>query len=565
MTFRRRTILLAACAVSAAIIVASAVVYVVTRHELRGQIDASLREKVTPGQPLAVQLLTRVTRHAKVVPGIAGSAAVGVAPPPETFETERAAGRVTPHASTRKDGQATKVVARGTVKAGPHEVVTWERRTLAPGAVAALKGLPGATARLPTETAVDRLVLPAPRLGGPTGFIQLYTANGKLLRSSGPAVPVTQAAKQVADGARAPFFSDVSIDGQHARMLTEPGPAGGVWQVALPLADTEHTLHRLLMLLGLVCLGGIAVAALLGAIVSRAASAPLKRLTGAAEQVTRTQDLGHRIETGESDELGRLAASFNTMLAALERSRSAQRQLISDASHELRTPITSVRANLDALALGDALSPAERARVIAAAQAQLGELTTLVGDLVSLSQTEVEEIELEDVRLDIAAGEAIARARLHAPGRRFELDTEPCLVRAGPGRLARAIANLLDNACEWSEPEAPIEVRVCGGVLEVRDHGPGIPAEDLPRVFDRFYRAAEARGRPGSGLGLAIVRQFAESHGGSVHAVNEPDGGARLTIELPTLALDEAELAVAGAGACDAAPAEALHEAPRSR
>src|SRR5262249_26192688 len=148
----------------------------------------------------------------------------------------------------------------------------------------------------------------------------------------------------------------------------------------------------------------------------------------------------------------RLADSFNTMLAALERSRTAQRQLISDASHELRTPITSVRANLDALALGDALSPAERARVIAAAQAQLSELTTLVGDLVSLSQTEIQEVELEDVRLDVAAGEAIARARIHAPDRCFELDAEPSLVCVAPGRLARAIANLLDNACKWSAP-----------------------------------------------------------------------------------------------------------------
>ena len=124
------------------------------------------------------------------------------------------------------------------------------------------------------------------------------------------------------------------------------------------------------------------------------------------------------------------------------------------------------------------------------------------------------------------------------------LDAEPCLVRAAPARLERAIANLLDNACKWNpstpDPPAhpagdPIEVRVRGGVLEVRDHGPGIAAEDLPRVFDRFYRAPGARARPGSGLGLAIVRQMAETHGGAVHAANDPGGGARLTLELPAL------------------------------
>jgi two-component system sensor histidine kinase MprB len=300
-------------------------------------------------------------------------------------------------------------------------------------------------------------------------------------------------------------------------------------------------------------LGGIALAATLGLLVSRAALVPVRRLTGAAERVARTQDLGHRIQAGEEDELGRLAGSFNTMLAALERSRLAQRQLVSDASHELRTPLTSVQANLDALAIGEELPARERARILAAAQAQLRELTVLVGDLVDLSKTEVQEIEVEDVRLDLAAAGAIERARLHAPECRFLLDAEPCLVRAAPARLERAIANLLDNACKWNPPTPstrparpagdPIEVRVRGGVLEVRDHGPGIAAEDLPRVFDRFYRAPGARARPGSGLGLAIVRQMAEAHGGAVHAINDPGGGARLTLELPTLQMTDAELA----------------------
>jgi two-component system, OmpR family, sensor histidine kinase MprB len=177
----------------------------------------------------------------------------------------------------------------------------------------------------------------------------------------------------------------------------------------------------------------------------------------------------------------------------------------------------------------------------------------LVGDLVDLSKTEIDEVEVEDVRLDLAAAGAIERARLHGVGGHsstFVLDAEPCLVRAAPARLDRAIANLLDNACKWnpSSPPAggkgdPIEVRVRGGVLEVRDHGPGIAAEDLPRVFDRFYRSPTARGRPGSGLGLAIVRQVAEMHGGSVHAANDPGGGARLTLELPALQMTAAELA----------------------
>jgi two-component system sensor histidine kinase MprB len=116
-------------------------------------------------------------------------------------------------------------------------------------------------------------------------------------------------------------------------------------------------------------------------------------------------------------------------------------------------------------------------------------------------------------------------------------------VRAAPARLDRAIANLLDNACKWGGANGPIEVEVGEGRLQVRDHGPGIADEDLPRVFDRFYRAPGARGMPGSGLGLAIVRHFAETHGGSVHAASDPAGGARLTLELPALTMTAADAA----------------------
>ncbi len=542
MSFRRRMILLAAGAVAAAIVMASVVVYVVTRNELRGRIDASLRATVTPGLPQAVRLQPRfgVAELAKLKksgtqPDVALSTAVAGASAGE-------AGNV-PAATTRVSGGEVHV----RTSHGPHgEVVTIERRTVV---------VPDGSVKQPRAGSVAdqgvQLVLPAPKLGGPTGYVQLSESNGNVLRAGkGPLLPVTAAARAVASGKRNAFFSNATVAGTPARVLTERAPHGAVWQVALPLSDVNNTLRRLLLVLAIVCLGGIALAAALGLLVSRAALAPVRRLTGAAERVARTQDLGHRIPAGEEDELGRLAASFNTMLAALQRSRLAQRQLVSDASHELRTPLTSAQANLDALAMGERLPPGERARVIAAAQAQLGELTVLVGDLVDLSKTEIDEIEVEDVRLDLAATGAIERARLHGVGGHsctFVLDAEPCLVRAAPARLDRAIANLLDNACKWNPPPpaGPVEVRVRDGRLEVRDHGPGIAAEDLPRVFDRFYRSPEARGRPGSGLGLAIVRQTAEAHGGSVHAANDPGGGARLTLELPSLQMSDAELQAA--------------------
>ncbi len=529
MSFRRRMVLLAAGAVAAAVVLASVVVYVATRNELIGQIDASLRQKLIPGQPQSVRIksvtigaaaLAKLRREGRLPPSMPPT--VGLPRSGATAFGRFSGGPGLAHADKNLIGK--NVVIEG--KASTQQALT--ARTA--GAVA------------------SSLVLPPQRLGGATGYAQLFQADGRVLRPerSGPVLlPVNAATRAVAAGRRPAFFAEATVDGTRVRTLTKRAPQGGVWQVALPLNEVESTLAHLKLVLAIVSLGGIALAAALGLLVSRAALVPVRRLTGAAERVARTQDLGHRIELGGEDELARLAASFNTMLAALERSQLAQRQLVSDASHELRTPLTSVGANLDALAMGDRLDAGERARVVAAAQAQLRELAVLVGDLVDLSKTEVEEIEVEYVRLDLAADAALERARLHSPRTRFILTAEPCLVRAAPARLDRAIANLLDNAIKWGPAAGPVEVEVSGGRLEVRDHGPGIASEDLSRVFDRFYRAPTARGRPGSGLGLAIVRQVAETHGGAVHAGNDPAGGARLTLELPLLAMSATESAAA--------------------
>jgi two-component system sensor histidine kinase MprB len=584
MSFRRRMVLLAASAVATAIVIASVVVYLVTGNELRGQIDTNLRAKLTPG-PQAVQVqsivlspatVAKLRREGKLLPQELPQIAFGGATVRKTGgeDRQREAHRDESRGEEGPSGAGHEEGFRGEAVSGEGNTVFVPPRTYLsprePGS-STVKSLPR---DLHTPALFNKLVLPAPKLGGAAGYVQLFLSNGKVLRSEekGSGLPVTAAARAVAAGRRAPFFSNSTVGGTHVRILTERAPEGGVWQVALPLTDVDSTLTHLKLVLALVCLGGIALAAALGLLVSRTALIPVRRLTGATERVARTQDLGHRIQASRDDDLGRLADSFNTMLAALERSRLAQRQLVSDASHELRTPLTSVQANLDALSIGEELPAPERARVLAAARAQLRELTVLVGDLVDLSKTEVEEVEVEDVRLDLAAAGAIARARLHAPQCHFVLDAEPCLVRAAPARLERAIANLLDNACKWnpstrlpacslqgvprhgmpfaadgdlqgSSAGTPVEVRVRGGVLGVRDHGPGIAAKDLPRVFDRFYRAPSARARPGSGLGLAIVRQMAETHGGAVHAANHPDGGACLTLELPPLAMTAAELA----------------------
>jgi two-component system sensor histidine kinase MprB len=381
-----------------------------------------------------------------------------------------------------------------------------------------------------------QIELPAPRFGAAAGIAQGVTATGDVIApADGPRLPTDSRAVEVAAGRRPPFYSDATVEGVHLRVLTTPGAMGDALVVASPLTEVDDTLGRLRWILVAVALGGVALAAGLGVGVARATLAPVGRLTGAAERVTTTGDLRHRIEAAGDDELARLARSFNTMLGALERSREAQRQLVADASHELRTPLTSVRANVELLERAADLPRPERGEVLAGVRGQLEELTVLVGDLVDLARPGEQPAEdAEDLRLDQLVAQAVERARGHSDGAvRFALDTSPCIVRGSRARLHRAVSNLLDNAVKWSPPGGLVEVTVSDGVVAVRDHGPGIPPADLPHVFDRFYRSPTARGLPGSGLGLAIVRQVADAHGGTVSAEDAGGGGARLHLRLP--------------------------------
>jgi two-component system sensor histidine kinase MprB len=315
-------------------------------------------------------------------------------------------------------------------------------------------------------------------------------------------------------------------------MLTFPYGAGAAVQIALSLREVDHSLGRIKNLLILIAGGGIAIAAGLGLAVSRAALAPVRRLTAAAENVTETGDLSDRIEVSGRDELSRLAASFNAMLGALEESSRAQRQLVADASHELRTPLTSLRTNIEVLASERSLPAGERERLLADVVDQLSEMTTLISGLIDLARGEQQTAEPEEVRLDLVAADAVDRARRDRPAVTFTTDLQESMVQGVPATIERAVANLLDNAAKWSPPGGDVEVAVRNGEVSVRDHGPGIDEEDLPHVFDRFYRSRSARGRPGSGLGLAIVRQVAVAHGGEVVAEHADGGGTRMTLRL---------------------------------
>jgi two-component system sensor histidine kinase MprB len=375
---------------------------------------------------------------------------------------------------------------------------------------------------------------PQPELGGAGGYPQIVQTNGNVIlppRARVP-LPTDETVTDVAAGRRDAYYRDAHVVGTHVRILTFQYLPGAAVEIARPLSEVDAALGRIRWLLVAIAATGIAVAAALGLLVARTALGPVRRLTAATEHVTETGDLSERIPVHGSDELSRLATSFNTMLAALEDSTRAQRQLVADASHELRTPLTSLRTNVEVLAAGRELPPGERERLLHDVIEQTSEMTNLIAELIELARGEQQVSEPEDVRLDIVAAQAVERVRRDRPGVTFQTDLDESVVHGVPSSIERAVVNLLDNAAKWSPPGGEVDVRVAGGAVSVRDRGPGIADEDLPFVFDRFYRAAAARGMPGSGLGLAIVRQVAESHGGAVTAERADDGGTLMTMRL---------------------------------
>jgi len=373
-----------------------------------------------------------------------------------------------------------------------------------------------------------------PEFGEAHGYVQLVKSDGSVLLPLRQDIelPVDDDVRAVAIGGSPAFWTDVDVDGTHLRVFTFAYGPGAAVQIARPLGEADKSLEQIGLFLLLITAGGVVIAAGLGLVVARAALTPVTRLTETAERVTETRDLSERIDVSGRDEISRLATSFNTMLAGLEESTRAQRQLVADASHELRTPLTSVRTNIEVLASDHALPPDERGRLLADVVEQLSEMTTLIAELIELARAEQQAAEPEDLRLDVLVAEAVERARRNRPGVVYSTELEESTVRGVPTTIERAVTNLLDNAAKWSPPGTTIEVTVRDGRLAVRDHGPGIAVEDLPYVFDRFYRARSARGMPGSGLGLAIVRQVAEAHGGEVVAEPAEGGGTRMVLDL---------------------------------
>ncbi len=382
-----------------------------------------------------------------------------------------------------------------------------------------------------------------PGFGGAAGLRQFVSPTGQACKSGdGTELPINARVKAIAAATRGEYLTDMTVAGHHLRVLTTGVPQRGAIMVALPLADVDHALSHQLLLLVLIAAGGIALAALFGILVARTALAPIARFTRRTESIAASTDwLEHeRLEVAGSDELARLARTFNTTLDALERSVAAQRSLVADASHELRTPIASIRANLQLLRDEDLLSP--RGPRGPAPRHDPGARRA---DSARQRRGRARARDQGRCRARRRARRCDRRRRCpaHAPARAWapiDAAVEPTLVRGEGERIARAVTNLLDNAAKWSPSGGLIEVELRDGTLTVRDHGPGFHEDDLPYVFDRFHRAKDARSKPGSGLGLAIVRQAAEAHGGFVEAGNAAGGGALLRIGFgPPLELED--------------------------
>ena len=395
-------------------------------------------------------------------------------------------------------------------------------------------------------TTAAQKVVAGQEIGSTTATLgQVIDTTGAVV--SGGGLPVTGQVRLVAVDLAPAFFTTVTVDGNQMREYVEHLPPGtivqsgdlvdgGALQIAT-LLNVDTVLEKLALLLGSVAFVGVLLAVALGWVVARTALVPLNSLTDSVEDLAETTDVTRRLQPGRPDELGRLRRTFNRLLEALESSRRAQSQLVLDASHELRTPLTSLRTNLEVIRRVEELSAEDRSVLVDDVLVQLQELTDIVGDLAELARGDRGPAPRELLRLDLVVQDEVAVQNTHGRAKevRFDLDAAPCWVVAHDDGLRRAVGNLLDNARKWSPPGDAVEVECREGLVVVHDHGPGIAPEDLPHIFDRFYRSPAARGLPGSGLGLAIVAQVVKAEGGTIVAENDPGGGARMSMRLPTV------------------------------
>jgi two-component system sensor histidine kinase MprB len=368
------------------------------------------------------------------------------------------------------------------------------------------------------------------------GSVELQLPNGPVaVGQPSQFGPLDSRDVAVAEGAQPPYFATVDNGGHQFRVYTAAMPGGsdaGLVRASRATDADDGTLRDAALLLAGLTVGAAGVTYGAARLTAGRILRPIAELTATAEHITETRDLTARLRftgtngAGTSDEVGRLSSSFGSMLAALHDSVTAQRQLVADASHELRTPLTSLTTNLDLLEDGAGLADPQAPGLVRAAREQAGELDQLITDLLDLARYHESAPHRETVRLDVLAGQAVHRLRQRGPHAVIEAELSPCLVHVDPAAVDHAVGNLIDNAVKWSPPGAAVRVVVENGRVVVSDRGPGIADEDLPRIFERFYRAPDARGMPGAGLGLAIVGSVAQANEGTVEVRTGPAGSA---------------------------------------
>ena len=333
-------------------------------------------------------------------------------------------------------------------------------------------------------------------------------------------------------------------NGHRARVAIVLRGDGDVILIGRDIQSTVNVLDTLALALAGVIALGAAIALLLSRWSTGAALRPITRFSRVAEQIAETGSLDHElvapaaVETdGRGDELDRLAHAFTKMTAVLADAQMRQRRLVADAGHELRTPLSSLRANIDLLRksrrLGRGLPEGEEGRLLDDLSSQAIELSSLIDDLAELAGSDRTADPAEPVRFDLCVERALHRARSRAADHVFDVRLSPWLVTGDAASLERAAVNLLDNAIKFSPPRTTIGVTLEDGTLRVADRGTGVSDDDTRQAFERFWRSSRARALPGSGLGLSIVSDVAQHHGGRVSLEPRPGGGAVATLHVP--------------------------------
>ena len=363
-------------------------------------------------------------------------------------------------------------------------------------------------------------------------IVQTLDENGEVISAVGGTLPVDRTDIELAESPGSTVIRTVSSGQVEYRLITIHIESGGAIQVARDLKGTNDLLGGIrnrMVIIGLVL---SVLAAFAGWSLARSTTNPLRRLTESVEAVAETGDLSLSVGSERTDEIGRLADEFDRMLQALHVSQEQQRRLVQDAAHELRTPLTSIHANIEFLSRAPDLDSGARDELLVSVRSELHQLSALFTEIIELA-TDARDTQAHH-ELDLArVVEAAVRAFEARSATPVALQISPTTVMGDPAGLERAVANLLGNADKYGPEGESIVVTVADGTVQVTDRGPGIPAEERERVFDRFYRSDAARSQPGSGLGLAIVKKIVEDHGGRPWINDAPGGGTAAGFTLP--------------------------------